>query len=63
MIGISLQHWGELKPTPEGLAAGVLTQLGGLAVVDSEGTAVLEWRDVVICEVANFEILLRKIAK
>ena len=30
MLGVSLQHWSALKPFDEALAAGVLTQLGGL---------------------------------
>lgn len=61
MVGISLNNWNELKPTQEGLDAGVLTQLGGLAVVDKEGAVQYEWRDAGICHVANFETLLQKI--
>ncbi len=38
MLGISLKEWRALRPTEEGLRAGVLTQLGGCVVVASKGT-------------------------
>jgi hypothetical protein len=62
MIGISLNNWSDLKPSDENLATGVLTQLGGCAVIDNEsGELKYQFRDEGICHVANFEDLLNKI--
>ncbi len=54
MVGVSIGNWEDLKPSDEALKQGVLTQLGGCAVYDSEGKARYEWRDQGICNVANF---------
>ena len=63
MLGISLRHWKELAPDDDALQAGVLTQLGGCLVVDSDGETVLyEWKDPGICAVANFEDIIEKLA-
>lgn len=64
MLGISLKHWKELKPSDEALKAGVLTQLGGCFVVESKtGKLKYSWRDQGICHVANFEDMLKKLSK
>lgn len=61
MLGISLQHWSELAPDEEALDSGVLTQLGGCIVTDSDGSTLFEWRDPGICAVANFEDIVAKV--
>jgi hypothetical protein len=61
MIGISLKNWKELAPDEEALEAGVLTQLGGCIVVDSDGETLYEWKDPGICAVANFEDMIKKL--
>ena len=53
VLGVSLAHWDELKPTDERC----LTQLGGLVAVDADGRTLYEWRDGGICHVADFEAL------
>lgn len=59
MLGISLKLWKKLSPDQEALNAGVLTQLGGCVVVNSEtGESIYEWRDPGICAVANFENII-----
>jgi hypothetical protein len=60
MLDISIKNWKELAPTEEALGAGVLTQLGGCAVVDSAtGKQLYQWKDPGICAVANFENILK----
>ena len=61
MIGISLQNWKSLAPDDEALDAGVLTQLGGCIVVDSNGQTIYEWKDPGICAVCNFEDMIKKL--
>jgi len=62
MVDISIKNWKELAPTEDALKAGVLTQLGGLLVVDSNTEEELfRWRDPGICAVTNFEDVLKKI--
>lgn len=61
MIGISLQNWNSLAPDDEALDAGVLTQLGGCIVVDSNGQTIYEWKDPGICAVCNFEDMIKKL--
>eukprot|EP00980_Cylindrotheca_fusiformis_P024386 scaffold11809_cov128-Cylindrotheca_fusiformis.AAC.25 len=61
MIGISLQNWKQLAPDDAALEAGVLTQLGGCIVVDSDGKTLYEWKDPGICAVANFEDMIKKL--
>lgn len=61
MIGISLQHWSQLKPTEEELQNGLLTQLGGCVILDENMETKYEWKDAGICHVANFEDILRKL--
>jgi hypothetical protein len=62
MVDISIKNWKELAPTEDALKAGVLTQLGGLLVVDSNTEKELfRWRDPGICAVTNFEDVLKKI--
>jgi len=64
MMDISIKNWKELAPTEEALSQGVLTQLGGCIVVDSNTEEVkFKWRDPGICAVANFETMLEKINK
>ena len=60
MIGISLKNWEDLAPDEEALDAGVLTQLGGMLLVDND-KPIFEWRDPGICAVANFESMLKKL--
>ena len=62
MLGVSLQHWSALKPSDDALAAGVLTQLGGLLLLDPAGHVSYQWRDQGICHVANFEDVLKKLS-
>ena len=62
MVDISIKNWKELAPTEDALKAGVLTQLGGLLVIDSNTEEELfRWRDPGICAVANFEDVLKNI--
>ena len=64
MIGISLKEWDRLSPDDASLKAGVLTQLGGLVVVDgSTLETVYDWKDPGICAIANFEDILKKLKK
>jgi len=61
MIGISLKEWEKLAPNQEALDAGVLTQLGGLVVVDGKTPedVIYSWKDPGICAVANFEDIVK----
>ena len=62
MLGISLKHWRELRPTEEELERGLLTQLGGLVVYGATPSQVrYKWLDGGICDVCNFETLLEKL--
>ncbi|KAL3800377.1 hypothetical protein HJC23_003673 [Cyclotella cryptica] len=62
MLDISIKNWEQLAPNEEALQAGVLTQLGGCVVYDSEKMEpVFEWKDPGICAVANFEDILEKL--
>ena len=61
MLGISIQNWNELAPDEEALEAGVLTQLGGCIVTDSDGQTLFERKDTGICAVTRFETILKKI--
>merc|ERR1712238_397056 len=62
MVDISIKNWSSLAPSKESLDAGVLTQLGGCVVMDSEtGEDMYQWWDPGICAVANFEDILLKI--
>ena len=62
MVDISIKNWTDLAPKEDALDAGVLTQLGGVVVVDATtGDEITRWRDPGICAVANFEDLLKKI--
>jgi hypothetical protein len=62
MMDISIKNWKELAPTEEALKAGVLTQLGGVLVIDSKTEKELcRWRDPGICAVSNFEDILKNI--
>ena len=54
MLGVSIEHWSKLKPVDDRC----LTQLGGCALFDAEGTLTYFWRDNGICDVADFESLL-----
>ena len=64
MVDISIKNWDELAPKRDALDAGVLTQLGGLVIVDpSNDQVVCEWKDPGICAVANFEDVLEKLTK
>jgi hypothetical protein len=64
MVDISIKYWKELAPSEDALNAGVLTQLGGCLIVDSNtGDELFRWRDPGICAVANFEDILKKIPK
>lgn len=64
MVDISIKNWEELAPNRDALDAGVLTQLGGLVIVDpSNDNVVCEWKDPGICAVANFEDVLEKLSK
>jgi len=61
MLGISFRNWKTMSPTDEGLKAGVLTQLGGVLIVESAtGEEFYSWRDPGICAVANFEEIVGK---
>lgn len=63
MLDVSIKNWKELAPSEEAMGAGVLTQLGGLLVVDSKsGEEAFRWRDPGICAVANFEDLIKKVS-
>merc|ERR1711966_398757 len=56
MVDISIKNWDELAPKRDALNAGVLTQLGGVVIVDAQsGETAYEWKDPGICSVANFE--------
>lgn len=59
MVDISIKNWKELAPDEDSLGKGVLTQLGGCIVVDSDSNTLYEWRDPGICAVANFEEILK----
>jgi len=65
MLGISLKNWKELAPTEDELKKGLLTQLGGLVIIDktTEGKLNVKysWIDDGICDVCNFETALSKI--
>ena len=68
MLGLSLKHWDRLKPTDEELDQGLLTQLGGLVVLrraqdqaQGELETLYQWRDDGICDVCNFETLLKRL--
>eukprot|EP00559_Dactyliosolen_fragilissimus_P002509 CAMPEP_0184866298 /NCGR_PEP_ID=MMETSP0580-20130426/21765_1 /TAXON_ID=1118495 /ORGANISM="Dactyliosolen fragilissimus" /LENGTH=629 /DNA_ID=CAMNT_0027365919 /DNA_START=40 /DNA_END=1929 /DNA_ORIENTATION=- len=64
MVGISLQDWKDLAPDADSLDAGVLTQLGGVFVIDAQSDEIVElfkWRDPGICAVANFEDILKEL--
>lgn len=62
MVDISIKNWKELAPTEEALKAGVLTQLGGVLVIDSNTEKQLcRWRDPGICAVSNFDDILKNI--
>lgn len=64
MVDISIKYWKELAPSEDALNAGVLTQLGGCLIVDSNtGDELFRWRDPGICAVANFEDILKKVPK
>jgi len=64
MLGISLKHWNELKPSDSALENGVLTQLGGCFVYQPTTDSLkVQWRDEGICHVANFEWILAKLNK
>merc|ERR1712224_80252 len=64
MMGISIKEWKNLAPDEEALNAGVLTQLGGCIVVDSNTLQnVYEWKDPGICAVANFEDMIEQLKK
>lgn len=54
MIGISLARWDDLQPVDDRC----LTQLGGMALVWG-GRTVYEWRDNGICNVPDFERVLK----
>jgi hypothetical protein len=59
MMGVSLQHWDELKPSEAAMRdGGVLTQLGGCACYDKDGREVYAFRDEGICNVAKFEDII-----
>lgn len=56
MVDISIKNWKDLAPQDDALNAGVLTQLGGVVIVDAQsGEIAYEWKDPGICSVANFE--------
>ena len=63
MVGVSLSNWEDLKPSDEALKQGVLTQLGGCAVYDSEARPVFTFLDQGICNVANFNDIFDTLAK
>lgn len=55
MLGVSLSNWEELQPTDDRC----LTQLGGLVAVSPSGELLYEYRDEGICNVCDFEELLK----
>ena len=59
MVGISLENWKDLKPGDDELD--VLTQLGGVLVVDKNKKFLFEWRDDGICHVCDFAELVKNI--
>jgi len=61
MMDISIKSWSDLAPNEGALESGVLTQLGGCMVLDSDGEMLFEWRDPGICAVANFEDIIKKL--
>jgi hypothetical protein len=65
MIGISLKEWDKLAPNQESLDEGVLTQLGGLIVVDGAtgDDVIYQWKDPGICAVANFEDIIKALKR
>ena len=54
LIGIQIKHWDELKPTDDRC----LTQLGGCAVVQADGTSLYSWVDKGLCDVPDMDDLL-----
>ena len=61
MVGVSLKNWSSLKPSDEALKAGVLTQLGGLAVYSFDGEVKYKHVDDGICDVCKFENILENL--
>lgn len=51
--GVSLKHWEVLKPTDAELNQGLLTQLGGLAILSSTGDIKYQHIDQGICNVSS----------
>jgi len=64
---VSLKEWAVLRPSEAALQQGVLTQLGACVVLadasGSNGGKVVRyaWRDEGICDVCNFETLMRSL--
>jgi hypothetical protein len=61
MVGLSLAHWDQLKPTDDRC----LTQLGGCAIYapGEPDTPLFEWRDNGICGVANFARMIKALPR
>jgi len=58
LIGIQIKHWNELKPVDDRC----LTQLGGCAVVRADGKSVYSWVDKGLCDVPDFDDVLKRIS-
>lgn len=62
MIGISLQHWNELKPSDDELKRGILTQLGGLLILPENTSDIkYKWLDDGICHSCSFANLIERL--
>jgi hypothetical protein len=62
MVGLSLVDWEKLKPSDDCIKEhGVLTQLGGVRVVDNNLNVLYEFKDEGICHTADFEQIIEKI--
>jgi len=54
-VGVAFSNWEALKPDDER----TLTQLGGCALVDTDGRALYAWLDDGICDTADFDDMLQ----
>jgi hypothetical protein len=55
---VSLKHWEVLKPNDAELSQGLLTQLGGLAILGSNGDIKYQHIDQGICNVSSICMFL-----
>ena len=58
LIGIQIKYWDKLKPVVDDC----LTQLGGCAVVQADGTSMYSWVDKGLCDVPDMDDLLDTIS-